>query len=276
MSIMKGGTIGDPIETTLRVSGVVGVSGPITISGPVTVGVSHVVGVSGSVLAVPIDLASNALVVSGVSGSVKASLVDVSSNFVAVAGTSPTLRVVQTDISGNLQIRFTPQAAYCVPVALLFTGATALGATVFGMRLVSNSTRQAYVRRIQLVAGFFGTTAGTTAQYVLQRFNVSAPSGGATITPARYLTTAVSTDFTVVRFASEGLTTTGMVVQDGTVGLVYNARNSAANSRFDFVTDAVYGAKPFTLLPGEGLRILLLAASVSGDTLTGTVEWEET
>lgn len=180
--------------------------------------------------------------------------------------------------SAGFEVR-KPGTSYLLPINLVFDNAMGAGETVWAMRYVTGALT-VKIRRIRLVAGFNGTAAAATSvAWRFKRFDSATPTGGTAITVVKKRTAYAGSVVTDARFDSTG--TTGLTVAGLVFGSEWHVISLPASVTNGVVSQTIDLVLPgerfgeFDLASGEGLAIQMDTASIAGNTLTGSVEWDE-
>lgn len=183
------------------------------------------------------------------------------------------------DSLGNEVFAPPPNAAYALDVAVgRITGAITTG-KIFTMR--NNTTRPMYIRRIALMAAFDGTAAATTQIYQLMRFTTATPSGGTSVSlpggaikkdSSKGNSTLLAANY--INSGTSPLTVTSVIFESAFASL--NCQRQVGANQMLFMD--WYNTPPgdiFILGVSEGLAINIVNTAVVGDSLSGTIEWDE-
>ena len=153
----------------------------------------------------------------------------------------------------------------------------AIDTTLMGMRLVSSSSRTAYLHKfdVHICIITVGTSALVPGTLGLQRFTGGNPSGGTSRTPSELDEGASDTsDMTVIQDLNSALTMTavafGAEVDWFSVPIVITGSNSHHEWHFKPM-------EPLKLVPGDGLCLRTRVAMPGTQTwmFTWNAQWEE-
>jgi len=216
------------------------------------------------------------------------------SDQLTVDATSKAARVTQYDTAGAVIGAVTnpvsvAQGIAVVPVNGGFysvagrSGTAAIAATLAAdtplaaMRLVSSSSRIAYVKKVEVEISIItvGTSALVPGTLGLQRFTAGNPTGGTVRTPAELDEVGSNaTDMTQIQDLNAALTMTSVVY--GTV-LATNPVPIVITGSTSSFTWLIEPPSPIVLVPGDGLTLKTQVACPATQTwmFTWTAWWEE-
>lgn len=200
---------------------------------------------------------------------------------VEVDSTSKAMRATLYDSAGN-EIFSTPDGSYLANIDLR-PGAITAGASVALWAMRNAASKTIFIRRLFLTGSVNPTTSAASSWYYsLNRFATATPTGGNAGTILKKKNSYGSSTITDIRqiaaAATSGLTTTS-VVFEAAFSILTGPRHVGAVAALDlnFLSSAQYEKyAPFELAANEGFAILIPTnAAVSGDFLTGFIEWDE-
>lgn len=199
----------------------------------------------------------------------------VSSDVLTIDPISKAARVTLYDPAGNALLRnnvFSGAAAFMVKQSTT-TGA---GAVVFGLHN-PHASKIVHIQNIQVRCFFDGVAAATLMNYeIIKATSVTAFSAGTAITPVTKITGQSA--IAVARFLDTGLTTTGITAVQ-VLGNILMGRVTMTATNFQSTQEiwefSALQKLPIQLAQNEILAIRQVVASVAGDRIIGTVDWNE-
>lgn len=147
------------------------------------------------------------------------------------------------------------------------------GTTYWAIR--NTGTHTCYLRCINVVTSYIGTSASSRSLFRFERFSTGNPTGGSAIPIAKRDNNDPNSDIGVALVAPSGMTTSAAVFEANgpmIIGVV-NQLGTMANFVYDFT--AVGERSRFLLAPGEGLALRAYGTVVAGSGVHGSVWWDE-
>lgn len=177
-------------------------------------------------------------------------------------------KLVQCDELGNLTGPNNALFFYAAPVSVRHTGNVGLNTTIWSMRNNPASSKDVYIKSINLATAFDAAASTGLLSYSLHRFAAATPGGGTITTVIEMDQANETTNVADVRFSATGLTVTFVVFEEPFV-IIPTARNKGS------VTSYVRNTIGLKLYPGDGLCIRTYTSVVSGLSISGEIAWFE-
>jgi hypothetical protein len=171
---------------------------------------------------------------------------------------------------------------YSVPVAVFHAGTPALGTVVWALRNLNGITvgtvpKSLFLRKLLLNTSFSGVAAATLQFFNLHRIRAATPTGGTAIIPVKRLSSNPSPSQVDCRQTDAGLVVAGVTVDTIPFQSMLSPRQNGASTQNadDWQVPPDEDAEGFEIPSGDGIAIVLFAAAVAGDAISGFIEYDE-